>query len=667
MGGRWFVSAALACALFIAASVPRAFAAAPAAHAQNYTFAFHDADISQVAEEILGSSLGLNYSVDPSITGKMSFRIDRRLTDAQLLDAFQASLAASDIVLVRQGDSVTLTPRAKAKGMAPLRSTSEGFHGAGYETVAVPLAYASPSEVAKALQAVSSNDPVVFVDDKQGLLILGGVGPELEAAVQLVHTFDHSGLEDSKIRFFELTQAPADTVSSDLEHVLQASGVFGVTVVPLKRMNGLFVFARTSAAIDEVGRWIEKLDVPSKETANALWVYHPRNAAAEALAGTLGGLISSQSPSGAQGPVGDIPAPQRSSFNQSSISLGSSGGGLSGGFGGGGLGGGFSQTTTTTQQSAASTGQAASITGTLGDDTIRVSVDRASNTLLILAPPSRWLQISKMLDEIDHAPNQVLIEASILEVTLTNQFSFGIDWSVVGDHGHIGASSINNSAGTVSAATPGLSVTYLDHGIQAALNTLAGKTAVEVLSAPKIIALDNKPAKLEVGDQVPIVTQSAQNTVGSGSPVINSVDYRDTGVILDVTPRITGDNRIFLDIDQEVSSVGTTTSSTINSPTIQQRALQTQLILTDGGTVALGGLISNEHDIGDTGTPYLMNIPVLGSLFKTSSRKTNRTELIVLISAKIIRDQSASDRALTDLLADMHEIESRGLLKPKNH
>jgi len=166
-----------------------------------------------------------------------------------------------------------------------------------------------------------------------------------------------------------------------------------------------------------------------------------------------------------------------------------------------------------------------------------------------------------------------------------------------------------------------------------------------------------------VGDQVPVVTQSAQNTTAAGSPVVNSVNYLSTGIILSVTPRISGDGRIFLDVDQEVSSASETTTSGIDSPTIQQRSLSTTLILDDGAVAALGGLISSEKNKSQTGIPYLQDVPGVGALFRTTTNNTNRTELIVLITAKIIKDRPSAQRVLADLLADMTEVRSRGLLQ----
>jgi general secretion pathway protein D len=185
---------------------------------------------------------------------------------------------------------------------------------------------------------------------------------------------------------------------------------------------------------------------------------------------------------------------------------------------------------------------------------------------------------------------------------------------------------------------------------------------VEVVSAPKIMALDNHTAKLEVGDQVPTETQSSQSTSAPGAPIVSTVNYLSTGVILNVTPRVSGDDTITLDVDQEVSSAAQTQTATL-TPTIQQTKFESTLILKSGGVVALGGLISSTRTKGNTGLPYLKDIPGLGNLFNNNSNDLTRTELIVLLSAKIVRDDASARRVMADLMDDMHEIESRGLFK----
>jgi general secretion pathway protein D len=475
----------------------------------------------------------------------------------------------------------------------------------------------------------------------------------------VVKLVDHSGLEDAKIRFFELDQAPAMTVSEDLQKVLEASHVTGVTIVPLKRLNGLFVFARTTQAVDEVGRWITKLDTPSKEKTTSLWVYHPKNLSAEALANTLNG--SNGGSGAAQSPMGST----ISNFSGASNS----------GFGAGGLSNGamssagnnFASNLQAPSPSAApsysnsSSGMGAGFLST-PEDPVHVTVDRDSNTILFSASQARWIQIQKILNEIDVAPGQIMIEASILEVTLTDQFNLGVDWSFASSTSPVTVASINSASGTVSATLPGFAATYLGKDIKASINALKSKTAVEVISAPKIVALNNHAAMLQVGDQVPVITQTGQSTSAAGAPIINSVSYENTGIILNVTPRITGDDKISLDISQEVSSVADTTTSGIDSPTIQQRMLSTTMILTNGGVAALGGLISSNKTRSESGMPFLKDAPILGQLFRHNGNTGNRTELIVLITARIMKDEASSQKVMSDLLADMKEIKSRALL-----
>jgi general secretion pathway protein D len=617
-----------AAALLVVGSALPAFAAPtrPASTAPQeaaYTFAFQDAEITQVVQEILGD-LGLKYSIDPSVSGKMSFRIDQRLTRAQLLQAFETALAANNVTMVRDGETLVVTSRTKAKSVAGVRPLGEGVHGVGYEVVAVPLSYAVATEVAKALDAIGGPGSVIYANDKLGLVILGGSGQELQSALETVKVFDQSGLQSSKIRWFELSQAPADTVANELETLLKAAGIGGVSVAPLKRLNGLIVFGRTSKALEEVSQWVYRLDAPTKDAVSTLWAYHPKNTSAEALSKTLNSLMASQG--------GVEPAPSRLARATGLQTQG--------------------ETAELTQQTVTAS----------SDDFLRAAVDKETNTLLVSAPAWKWIKVQKILAEIDRPQSQLLIEATIVEVTLGSEFRLGVDWSVLSDSKKLSVQSNRTATGVVAPTFPGFSITYLGGDVQAALNALGTRTNIEVISAPKLVTLDNHTARLQVGDQIPIIVQSSQSTSTLGSPLVNTIDYRNSGVILSVTPRISGDDRIVVDVAQEVSAAIKTQTSGIDSPTIQQRKLESTLVLTNGGVVALGGLISRTQDRGDSGVPYLKDIPGLGSLFKSATHDDKRTELIVLLSATIIKDKATADKVMTDLLADMHEIQNRGLL-----
>jgi general secretion pathway protein D len=184
---------------------------------------------------------------------------------------------------------------------------------------------------------------------------------------------------------------------------------------------------------------------------------------------------------------------------------------------------------------------------------------------------------------------------------------------------------------------------------QIVLNALTAITQVKVISSPELLVLDNGTAHLEVGDQVPIATQSAVSVISPGAPVVNSVDYRDTGVILNITPRVSSSGLVLLDIDQEVSNAVKTTSSDIESPTIQQRRIESSVAVNTGETIALGGLIQDHQTNTVTGIPVLSNIPILGNLFKTTDNEHDRTELLVLLSPKVIKNTSDARLATNEL------------------
>lgn len=581
--------------------------------ASQFNLSFADADVRQVADEVLGGQLGLTYLVDPAVSGQMSFRVVGRLSSEQLLSAFEAALATHDLVLVRDRSTIVVMPRARARAAPGLHFAAEPSRAAGYQLVAAPVSFVAPSDLAKMLQSTAAANLVVFVDDKLGLIVLGGTSRELEGGLETVRLFDRSGLDETRFRYLELINAPATVVVAEFQQVASAAGVAGTTIVPLKRLNGVIIFAHTPAALATAETWVRRLDVPSREEAASLWLYRPKNLGAENLAQALNAVI------GASG------------SNIAPVAAGPSG------------------------PPAADPAPSGTLTS-FGGDPVHVAVEKGSNTLIIAAPASRWTQIKALLTELDRTPDQVLINVQIVEVTLSDEFRFGVDWRVLDGPGRVKASSTTNQGGGISAQFPGFSITYLDDSLQAALNALGAKTHVEVLSAPKLVVLDNHTAKLQIGDQVPVVTQTSRSSAAGDAPIVASTEYRNTGVILEVTPRINSDNTIVMEIMQEVSSVAKTTTSGIDSPTIQQRRLESTLMVRDGGTVALGGLISSTRSTGNSGVPWIKDIPVLGSLFGRESREQRRTELIVLITPRVQKGDADPSPFVADMLDDMRDI-----------
>ncbi len=638
----------------VLAPISPAFAAeAEGAAPQTYAFVFKDADINQVAEEILGHSLNVSYRVEPGVTGKMNFRIEQRLTRAQLLAAFEAALANYDVVMVKDGETIVLRPRDKAQigGQISTARTT----GIGYQIRAIPINYGSASEIAKALETVTHANMVLYSSDKLGLILIGGRSEELDNAASTIALFDQSSLSDTRIRFFPLTNASATTVSADLEQLLKASDTSSVTVVPMTRLNGIFAFSKSADAMTQVAALITRLDVASRDQSASVWIYHPKGGSAENLVRTLSTMLglssSGENQTGSTSQSSTTSTPMGMSTTTSTMA----------GLGGGGATMGGMGTTTTAStsmpQMMAPMSSAQSSSGGVvgaGNADTRIVADRDTNSIIIDAPEAVRVRILNVLNEIDHEPAQIFIEASILEVTLTKDLNYGVDWQKVG--GKLTASSYSTSSTSFSSIAPGLTLNYLGNDIEAAVTALGSESKVKIVSAPKITTVENGTAMLQVGDQVPIVTQTAQSTVTTTAALINTVSYMNTGVMLQVTPRITAGDHIVMDVSQQVSSVSETTTSGIDSPTISQRQMQSRLIVPEGTVVALGGLISSNVSVSDQGVPLVKDIPLVGNLFKGVTKSNDRTELIVLLQARIIRDDAGYKAILTNLDSDLKDI-----------
>jgi len=623
-------------AAVLTAALPGAPALAQASVSQTYAYAFQDADVTQVVQEILGNGLGLSYRIDPRVSGRISFRIEQRLTRDQLVAALESTLSQYNIVVVHDGGTLVIRPRDDAQSGVAVTSVATR---AGYQVRAIPVRYGSATEIAKALETLSHEKIVFFSSDSLGLIVLGGTAEELESATRTVAVFDQNTLSDARIRFFPLSNTDAATMAGDLGRVLSQAGMSGVHLAPMKRLNGIFAFARSADVLDRVGDFVHRLDVPSQDPTMKVAVYQPRGGTAENLARTLNQVLGLS----------------QGQDSGSTLSLDTA-----------------RNPTTTTAAPAADAKQppaeaasapidtADAATAMRGADEARIVADRNANLIIISGPEALRVRALNVLNDIDREPTQVFIEASILEVTLNDEFSFGVDWSALKGAGAI--SNFTSDATNFPIAAPGLTVSYLKSDIKAAITALSSHSRVAVLSAPKIATRENVQAVLKIGDEVPIITQTAQSTTVGNAPVINSVSYKDTGVRLEVTPHVLAGNRVALDVEQEVSSVQKTVTSGIDSPTIHQRNLQSSLIIPEDTIVALGGLISSTHDTGNTGTPGISRVPVIGNLFKSQTRNTGRTELIVLLKARVLRRDDAFAQVLSDLDADMKDVTVKGMV-----
>jgi len=535
------------------------------------------------------------------------------------------------------------------------------------------LRYASAKDLVKVLEPYVAEGGKITAEPGRNALIVSGDSAVRQTLMSLIGAFDIDALAGQSYALFPADKSTPDKIAGELEKVFRTEGegpLAGVVrVVPMQRVNAVLVVSTQPRYIDQARRFLGLERRVEDATARAWHVYYVQNGQStdlEALlqrAFTPGHVSATPAPPGTTAPGAE---PLR----------------MSGGFGG--RTGGTSSSSTGGQSNAASTTQGpggaggappttaaareganpaaeplsaqADTGGAEAESRIRIIANRRNNALLVYATPSEYSVIEGMLRKLDIIPLQVLIEATIAEVTLNDALNYGTQFYLghkfAGILTSAGASdsSSTNTIATVGGIPVGFGSKFpgfvLANGVREVVNALAAVTQIKVLSAPQVMVLDNEPARLQVGALVPVQTQSQQST-STSSNIVNSIDYRDTGVIMLVTPRVNSGGLVTLDISQEVSDVASLTTGNINSPTFNQRLIRTRVAVQDGQTVGMAGLIRDSDSEGNTGIPLIKDIPVLGSLFSSQNNSRTRTELLVLITPHVVHDQRDA-RALTD-------------------
>lgn len=653
-------------------AVPKADdpAAAAQGNGNGFQLNFVDTDISAVVGAVLGDGLNLPYVVDSQVKGTMTLQASRPLNRDEVLSALEAALRVQGAALVDVHGVYHVVPSKDAsRNITSLQASGHGGHG--YGIYVVPLQYVSAAEMEKVLQPFAPDGGIVRVDEARNLLLLAGTGQEITTLLNVIKTFDVDWLAGMSFGLYPLEYVDAKTLAGELGEVFTngKSPISGVVrLVPMTRLNALMVVTPQPKYLKDVEDWIHRLDLGSTTPGRRIYVYDVQNGKADDLASSLSRILSLSYDSGAvnrqsSGTYGSSGTSGLSSFGssrQSMLGTGSTGLGNTMGSGIGGGAGNVAPLTSGSPMSGSTLlagGSQPGSGGSLENASLKIVPNADNNSLLIFASPSEFAVIDAALKQLDVLPIQVLIEASIAEVTLTDQLQFGLQWSYQSSHGPLVFSEA--SSGRISQQFPGLSYLYSgSSGIQAVLNSIQTLTDVRVISAPKLVVLNNHDADLQVGDQVPITVQTSVSTTDANAPVVSSIQMQDTGVILHVTPRANKSGQIILDVDQEVSNVVATTTSNINSPTIQQRKISTTVAIHDGETVALGGLISDSRSKTRDGIPFLRQIPVLGNLFGSTNKQGTRTELIVLLTPRVIRSPVESEEVMSEL-----ETEFRGLRK----
>ncbi|MBE9551902.1 MAG: type II secretion system protein GspD, partial [Proteobacteria bacterium] len=287
----------------------------------------------------------------------------------------------------------------------------------------------------------------------------------------------------------------------------------------------------------------------------------------------------------------------------------------------------------------------------------RVVADEERNALLISGTPGEYKAVLRALNQLDRRPLEVLIEVTIADVTLSDRLEYGVRWFFQSDGGNHGVTLSDLTDGAVASTFPGLSYVYSVTNARAVLDLLSSITDVEVISAPQILVLNNQEALLQVGEQVPVATRQSVSTDDPDAPIVSTIELKDTGVILTVTPRVNESGLIVLEIEQEVSQVSQDAAAGTLTPTISKRIIKTTAAVQSGQTVALGGLIQDNKINTKVGVPGLSAIPFLGALFRYTTDTIVRSELLVLVTPRVIRDEQGAQDVTNELRKRMEDLE----------
>lgn len=637
------------------------------------TFNFEGESLHAVVKAILGDFLQENYVIAPGVQGTVTFSTAKPLRGDQALSILEMLLRWNNATAVWQDGRYTILPVAQALPGNLTPRTGSAASARGYEVRAVPLQYISAVEMEKLLKPYAKPEGIINVDPARNMLVLAGTAAELANYQQTIEIFDVDWLAGMSVGTYRLEQAEAAKVVTELDKVFgegagtPLSGMF--RFIALEGVNSIIVITPQPKYLAQVQEWIERLDAGGTQSGSRLYVYDVKNVKATDLAGTLGEIFGGQprqqtsSSSGTVAPGldpvrastlgrGEQPrfdnTPEPAKVDATEIAFGVASPPSSGG--------------------APGIAGAAGISGPVVDaaggialgseENVRVSAIEENNQLLVKATSQQWESIRRVIERLDQIPLQVHIEAKIVSVVLNDNLEYGVSSFFEGavPAELRGAAALRNSWSAINGtiATSGALWNFIGPDAAATLRLLQSITNTRVLASPSLLVLNNKSATINVGDQIPVSSVSIGvpgTGVGTGTGLGTSsyTQYLQTGITLNVTPRVNPGGLVFMEIEQEDSQPGATVGDTGNRE-ISTRNISSEIAVQSGQTIILGGLIRQTDSRGSGGLPFLNRIPVLGGLFGSQTRRDERTELLVMITPRVITNQDEATRVTQDYM-----------------
>jgi general secretion pathway protein D len=568
----------------------------------------------------------------------------RPVSEEDLLPILETVLRMNGAALMRDGDNYTVVPEASAvSGRGDV-----GEARPGYGISILPLRYTSAQTLVSLIDGFGTRPGSVRAETARNLLLVLGNSADREAAIETAMSFDADWMQDQTVAILPLQNAKPETVIQELQRIFKSGegglGAELVQFIPMSRLRAVLVVSPQKDIIARARTWVQRLDSENPDLEADVYVYRVKYREARKLATLLTQLFSS-------GPAtGDAPADQ---IEPGADAVTTEGGGLGDGFteetpGAEGEPGGSPSNPVLVGSEPANAAPA-------GGTGPRIQADISNNSIVIYADLETRQRVLSALSSLDVPQIQVAINVTMAEIQLTEDLEYGVQFFLqnkrVGSLGFFGA-----AAQSISRTTPGFNLLLGSNtSPELIINAFDRITNVQVLSSPSLVVVENEIARFQVGDQIPIVTRTVTDTSSDDlANTSNEVEYRDTGIILSVKPRVSDNGLVAMTIEQEISSVSAGGNSL--TPTISNRKVASSISVADGQTVLLGGLISEQNGSTRAGLPGLNRTKGLRNLLGNTSKVARRTELIILIKPTVIYEAQDAQHVAEELRSKMYTL-----------
>jgi len=599
---------------------------------------FDNADIYEVIQ-VIAEVLNISYIIDPQVKGVVNIRSGEKIPTDQLYTIFKKLLNINGIDIRPEGDHYYIQMSGKPSSQLIYTKDQIGNlkNSSKMVTQIVPVIHISSSEAQKLLEPYLSDQSNIINLADQNTLIISDFESKILDGLMVLSRLDVSALSALKVKMVKIEQAPLFDVKSELEEVLSALKVNkkdyqGVQVLPLERVNALLLIGYDSSLMNTAETWIKELDRAPTEGRDSVYIYNVRNSVASELSDLVSSLISDKASSTKSTKSTKSNTSTRSSVRPPGTTAKKP------------------TRTASIKRPSVSKGKTVGMASMQFAGEPVLIADDARNIILIRALLADYKRVVKLLARLDNMPMQVLVEVLVAEVSLTDGWEYGVEWAV--RNGNFG---LESGEAALTKNGFNLNLTFDNQkNVFDLLDVLADNNDFSILSSPQVLVLNNETATVNVGEQVPILTSESGSNIGGD--LNRTVQYKDTGIILNVTPRINADGIILIEIDQQVSSVKDQTTGGLDSPTISTKSVKTKLAIKDGQSILMGGLISKGESKNESGIPLLKDIPYLGWAFKSQSSRIEKKELMIMVTPYVIDSEDVLDQYIKSFKEKMGDL-----------